>query len=63
MDDDVEITDVSEDDVPFQVKKASLKNQDLTSVNLIGNLKLYTYLVYYCFRFPIKRQLANSYHC
>lgn len=41
MDDDVEITDVSDDDVPFQVKKASLKNQDLSSLNLIGNLKLY----------------------
>lgn len=38
MDDDVEITDVNDDDVPYQVKKASLKNQDLSSMSLIGNL-------------------------
>lgn len=37
MDDDVEITDV-DDDLPYEVKKAPLKNQDLSSMNIIGNV-------------------------
>lgn len=66
MDDDAEITDVNDDDVPFQVKKASLKNQDLSSLNLIGNLKLYTKQVIWCIvsdltsEINVKRQIANS---
>lgn len=48
MDDGVEITDVNDDDAPFQVKKASLKNQDLSSLNLIGNLTLYRKQLIWC---------------
>lgn len=66
MDDDVEITDVNDDDVPFQVTKASLKNQDLSSLNLIGNLKLYIKQIIWCIvsdltsETNVKRQIANS---
>ncbi len=36
--DDVEITDVNDADLPDQVEKAPLKNQDLSSLSLTGNL-------------------------
>lgn len=35
--DDVEITDVNDDDTPYQVEKGPVKNQDLSSVGTIGN--------------------------
>lgn len=40
MDDDVEITDV-DDDLPYEVKKTSLRNQDLSSMSIIGNVAWY----------------------
>lgn len=36
--DDVEITDVEEENSPFLVEKAPLDNQDLSSVSLLGNV-------------------------
>lgn len=35
--DDVEITDINDDDMPYQGEKGPIKNQDLTSVSIIGN--------------------------
>lgn len=35
---DVEITDVNDGDVPHQAQKAPLRNQDLTSLSLLGKL-------------------------
>lgn len=34
--DDIEITDV-DDDMSYEVDKGPIKNQDLTSVSIIGN--------------------------
>lgn len=55
MDDDVEITDVNDDDLVYQMKEQPLKNQDLNSLSQTGNEILkqedWTYLVSCCLCF------------
>ncbi|XP_078112894.1 selenoprotein S [Sander vitreus] len=67
--DDVEITDVNDDGSPYQVEKAPLKNQDLSSISLtVGELLsqygwyllVVTVLVYLLIQHLSKRRSSQS---
>ncbi|XP_037651973.1 selenoprotein S [Sebastes umbrosus] len=67
--DDVEITDVNDEDSPFMVEKTSLKNQDLSSISLsVGEILsqygwyvlLVTVLVYLLIQHLSKRRSSQS---
>ncbi|XP_073320906.1 selenoprotein S [Pagrus major] len=69
--DDVEITDVNDDGMPYEMDKGPIKNQDLTSVNeIVGEILsqygwymlVMTVLVYVLIQYLSKRRSSQSQH-